>query len=198
MDSAREPQRCTSATKCHAATVSGNTPLQVLRPVANWPGNTDTIFSLAYDAPRNRIITGAKDSQVCSQHEDKGRACCCESEMHCGSTHHTAAIILILRHYKRGSLRQVLVFDEVGQRVGAPQAVSGCFVCSLDIHAASDLLLVGGERLLPSSDLWNSHIEPQTSPQIPMHTTLRCVWGTTGMHRSQHCSAWLLDVSCPS
>jgi hypothetical protein len=40
---------------------------------------------------------------------------------------------------------QVLVFDESGQRVGAPQSVSGCFVCSLDIHTASDLLLVGGE-----------------------------------------------------
>ena len=39
-------------------------PLQVLRPVVSWPGNTDTIFSLAYDAPRNRTITGAKDSQV--------------------------------------------------------------------------------------------------------------------------------------
>lgn len=45
------------------------TPLQVLRPVASWPGNTDTIFSLAYDAPRNRIITGAKDSQVWASHE---------------------------------------------------------------------------------------------------------------------------------
>jgi hypothetical protein len=39
-------------------------PLQVLRPVASWAGNTDTIFSLAYDAPRRRIITGSKDSQV--------------------------------------------------------------------------------------------------------------------------------------
>lgn len=56
-------------------------------------------------------------------------------------------------------LRQVLVFDEAGQRVGAPQAVSGCFVCSLDIHAASDLLLVGGEQS-PPSDSRNREIKP--------------------------------------
>lgn len=36
----------------------------MLRPVADWEGNTDTIFALAYDAARRRIITGAKDSQV--------------------------------------------------------------------------------------------------------------------------------------
>ena len=57
---------------CQAATASARPPpLQVLRPVASWPGNTDTIFSLAYDAPRNRIITGAKDSQVRSQTRTK-------------------------------------------------------------------------------------------------------------------------------
>lgn len=55
---------CNGLPSCNL--VGGN-PLQVLRPVASWPGNTDTIFSLAYDAPRNRIITGAKDSQVRSQ-----------------------------------------------------------------------------------------------------------------------------------
>jgi hypothetical protein len=63
-------------------------------------------------------------------------------EAHC-----TAASTFSLSHFDRGALRQVLVFDEAGQRVGAPQAVSGCFVCSLDIDAASDLLLVGGEQL---------------------------------------------------
>ena len=62
-------------------------------------------------------------------------------EAHC-----TAADSLTLSHFNRGALCQVLVFDEAGQRVGAPQAVSGCFVCSLDIHAASGLLLVGGEQ----------------------------------------------------
>lgn len=57
-----------------------------------------------------------------------------------------AACKFAVKHQMCCEPAQVLVFDDAGQRVGAPQTVSGCFVCSLDIHAASDLLLVGGEQ----------------------------------------------------
>lgn len=42
-----------------------HTHTQVLRRVAAWEGHSDTIFALAYDASRRRLISGAKDSQVC-------------------------------------------------------------------------------------------------------------------------------------
>ena len=32
--------------------------------MASWEAHTDTIFALAYDAARRRIISGARDSQV--------------------------------------------------------------------------------------------------------------------------------------
>lgn len=65
-------------------------------------------------------------------------------------------------------LSQIIVWDEAGRQVGTPQTLNGCFVCAMDIHARSDLLLVGGERALCLTNLHDllhgvSQLRPSTA-----------------------------------